>query len=101
MNLKFIFLTHLFLIMISSGRFESFERNSTIIGTHFESFHDCLQNQFCFNNSCQCEPNYKYNFTNDNCEPFKCNSDEDCNEFDSLRECEYNYCKCKKFHSVY
>jgi hypothetical protein len=86
MNSKFLFLTHLFLIIISSGWFESFERNPTIIGTHCESFHNCSQNQFCFNNSCQCEPNYKYNFINDSCEPFKCNFDEDCDQFDRVLE---------------
>ncbi len=76
------------------------EQNSTIIGTYCESLSDCSANQLCFNNSCQCEPNYKYEFINDSCEPFKCHSDEHCNEFDSLRKCIYDSCKCQQYYSI-
>jgi hypothetical protein len=104
MNSIFPFLIYLFLFILSSGLFETkliiFEQNSSTIGTHCESHYDCSENQFCFNNSCQCEPNYKYDLISNTCEPFKCRLDEDCNEFDSLRECRDNgFCKCKKYDS--
>ncbi len=80
--------------------FQSLEQNSKIIGTYCEPLSDCSENQFYFDSSRQCEPKYKYNFINNTCEPFKCRLNEDCNQFDSLRECTDGFFKCKGCHSV-
>ena len=62
---------------------------------------DCYPNEFCFNNSCECQPNYIFDNKLKRCVYNACDSDKDCNGFDDKRVCLENSCEnCQQFHYI-
>ncbi len=76
----------------------------TLISKRCDKLGDCGLNQFCWDNTCECKPSYRYR-TN-SCEYDPCFS---CERFDSNRNCTHRFsenntiiseCKCKWGFSV-
>lgn len=68
---------------------------------HCDKLGDCGLNQFCVDNTCECQSGYEYYYQTESCEYEPCRN---CEKFDSNRLCAYgifkngtyvNECKCK------
>jgi hypothetical protein len=60
---------------------ESNIKSSSIIGISCKSWTDCHQSQFCVNNKCECEPNYKYDNLSNICKYKWCRFYWDCRKY--------------------
>ncbi len=81
----------------STNFVEDYDNKKCVKMRSCTSLNDCDQNQFCINNQfCRCQPNYGYSAETSKCEYHSCNSNSDCDQYDSKSMCDgFGRCKCK------
>jgi hypothetical protein len=66
------------------------------IGKYCSSITDCGRYQFCINNRCECQPNYKYSVYTQECYFQLCYYNSDCDQYDRNSICSRNnLCECR------
>jgi hypothetical protein len=93
----FIFVSLLLLLTINHNICDAI--NFSIDTSFCVSVNDCSNlDQICFNNSCKCGLNYRWNSTGRICEYFNFNEDIDCQEFDEnqIWSLSNNCCVCNE-----
>ncbi len=85
------------------------DSNTKICKFKFNSYDailtECVNNQLCVKNRCECKPNYVFNNMSDNmlskyCVFKQSNNDINCNQFDSNRVCYNGDCDCEPGYKV-
>ena len=56
---------------------------------------NCMIGMICAKSRCRCLPDYRFNATSMVCEKSTCATDEECQEYDTYRECSSGKCECK------